>query len=130
MHRLAEHHRGAVRTKPDPQHFCGSTWPQQQRAINLSGQETARLALPLPQLKSFKRLAPVQDQLCLAVRHHALWRGILAAMFQNPKGIYEPTQFRRWTDFSIPDHTGIIASDAELAQMMIHPVFHLKEFSP
>lgn len=113
-----------MRLKSNSQHLRWTSGPQQQGTVNLSCQETTRLALPLACLECLKGLAPVEDQFRMSVWDHPLRRGVLAVVFQNPKGMNERTEPGRRGDLAIPNHLAMIAgndgrSDAELAQMMV-----------
>src|ERR1700722_7491176 len=95
--------------KSNPQHFSGAVRPEQQGTVNLPGQEATRLALPLPPLKSLERLAPVEDQLRMPVGHHALGRGSIAILLENPKAIDDGPKLELRLDLTIAKHLSIIA---------------------
>jgi hypothetical protein len=61
VHGWGKQRRGSVWITSNPQHFRPAIGPQQQRSFNLAGEKATGLAAPLSSLKSFKRLAPVED---------------------------------------------------------------------
>jgi hypothetical protein len=95
--------------KSNSQHLSRTPGPQQQRTVDLTRQETARLPVPLSGLQRLDRLVPVEDQFRMTVRDHALRRGIFAIVFKNPIPIDRRAEPRRRPDFTVPNHLGMIA---------------------
>jgi hypothetical protein len=85
MHGRREHLGRSVRMKSDPEHPGRTARPQQQRAVNLPGEKTTRLAAPLPILESLEWVVPVEDQLRMPVGDDALRRGVLAIVSRIQK---------------------------------------------
>ena len=86
--------------KTDPQRFRRALRFEQQRAVNLAREKTARLAVPLAGSKCVKRRRPIEDQFTAPIGDHALRRRVVTVfcwsiVFENPKSIYERSQRRR-----------------------------------
>ena len=97
-----------MRMKSNTQHVRRTFGPQQQRTVDLAGEETPWLAMPLAVLERLKRLAPVKDQLRMAVGNDALWNSVVTIVLQNPKAIDEGLEPGRRSDFTIPNHICMI----------------------
>ena len=95
--------------KSNAQHFRRAARAKKQRTVDLAGQKTSRLAAPFTSVESFKRLAPVENKLWMAVGDHALRRGVVAIVLQNPETVDERPQPGRRPDFSITNHPRMIA---------------------
>jgi hypothetical protein len=83
--------------------------PQQQRALNLAGEETTRLAMPFPGSEKLKRLAQIEDELRMAIRDYALGRRTFSIMLQRPKAVDKRLKLGGGLDFTIAHHSGMIA---------------------
>jgi hypothetical protein len=102
----------------NPQHLRRTIRTEQLGAIDLAGQEAARLAMPLSRMEILKGLSPVEDQFRTAIRYNTLRRRIFAIVFQKPKPVDKQPKPRRWRDFTISEHLSIIADAPALGFML------------
>jgi hypothetical protein len=91
----------------------GALWEQQQRAVDLASEKTARLALPPLSAKSFERLAEIENQFRTAIGDHALGRAsAVVAIFENPKPIDDRSEVDGRQKFPIPQQLRRISQPA------------------
>jgi hypothetical protein len=115
MHGRAEQSGWAVGMKPNPEHLCSilrrlTLRAQQERTFDLAGEKTSRLPIPCLIVKSFERIAEIEDQFRAAVGDYALWQAmVVAVIFENPKSIDDRSQVDGGCNFPVPQHLSSIS---------------------
>jgi len=98
-----------VRVETDAQDFRWTLRSEQQGAVDLAGEETLRLAMPLAVGECLVRLGAVEDQLRAAVGDDTLGRGIGAVEFEKPECAQVGAECGRGRDFAVAEHVRRIA---------------------
>lgn len=75
--------------KSDTGHAGWRARTQQQRSIDLAGENATRLEAPLAVLQGLEGFAPVQDQLVMANGNDAPRRRIGSVVFRDPETVEE-----------------------------------------